>query len=233
MTTITITAADVGITVAQNGILSAIRFLAADRAMYQKFTLVDDSLVVQWNGVARQIYNSDMLDLATNRNGALQPPYGSAMVGTVAFGNLTVAACPPNSKFEVDATGALPLAQIEEARRLRDERNKLPPARPYVPSPVVEVAPPPPPPVDPLAANALAEATRRVDAAAAARAVATEPTIIGPSVEEIKTQLLVFLQCQRAKAAAADADAAVYYAARDAAIAEARAEGIELLKTQD
>jgi hypothetical protein len=42
------------------------------------FTLVDDSLVAQWNGVAKQLFNSDLLAFPTNSNGALQSPFGRA-----------------------------------------------------------------------------------------------------------------------------------------------------------
>jgi hypothetical protein len=41
MTTITITAADIGVTIAQNGVLSALQLKVADRQMFQKHLALD------------------------------------------------------------------------------------------------------------------------------------------------------------------------------------------------
>jgi hypothetical protein len=100
MTTITITSALVGKTVAQNGVLSAIRYLVAGGEMHQKFTLVDDA--APYDAVPRQIYNSDLLNAGTNQNGTLQSPVGVLFEdASINFGNLTVAACPANGGARV------------------------------------------------------------------------------------------------------------------------------------
>jgi hypothetical protein len=230
MTTITITAADVGVTVARNGTLSGLRYLVADRGMYGHFTLVDDG--APFDAVPRQIFNSDMLDMCTNANGVLQSPFGVCIQeASISFGNLTVAACPHDAVFEVDCTGALPLAEIEEARKARDKAAELPPspgpAPPrYVPPKDYKEKPPPPPDPELVAANE--EALRRWEAGKNA-------VIRGPSLEQIRTELLLAVQSRRAEAAAAEEAAATFYAAADArkaARAKAQAEATKLLKEQ-
>jgi hypothetical protein len=166
MTTIAIDDTMVGVTVAQNGILSAIRYLVAGGEMYAKFTIVDDAS--PYDTVPKQLFNSDLLDASTNLNGTLKSPFGVLLQnGNQAFGNLTIAACPKNATFELDATGALPLAQIEAQRANRDRAAELRSPQPPAPMPPhgyyqswQPPLTPPPPPLDPamVALNAEAEA---------------------------------------------------------------------------
>jgi hypothetical protein len=231
MTTLRVTTADVGIRIGQAGVLSSIRFLVAGRAYSGNFCLVDDSLVATWNGVSKALYCSDLLGMPTNSNGQLQPPYGSLLEnGNISFGNLVVQAVPTDAVLEIDATGILPLAQLEQARQLRDERNKLPPAPPYIPPVVVEVAPPPPPPPPhPELITASRTAREQVAAERARRAAAQGPQICGRSQMEIETELFLVAQWKLAASAAADADA--YYARVEAAL-KAQAEAQAQLKEQ-
>jgi hypothetical protein len=120
VTTIRVDHTWIGQTIALNGALSAIRFLVADRNRFRNVTIVDDAF--PFDVVPKQIFNNDLLDAATNRNGTLQSPYGVLLMGGVAFGNLTIAACPPDAVFECDATRALAAADIEavSARKALD-----------------------------------------------------------------------------------------------------------------
>jgi hypothetical protein len=212
------------VTIARNGALSALRFLVADRGMYQPFTLVDDAPPYV---VPEQLFNCDMLSFATNKGGALRSPFVVFEDQSIAFGNLTVAACPAGSKFEVDCTGALTWAEIEEARKTRDERAKLPPPLPpaprtYVPpANYVEVPPPQP---DPEIVAAYEEARRQWEAQ-------KNWGVRGKSLAEIETGLIIAVRRQQEERRASEAAYAVLMEkalARDAAQAEAT----RLLKEQ-
>jgi hypothetical protein len=208
MTTVTITHADVGMTVAQNGVLSALRYLVADRATYQVFRLVDDA--PPHDVVPKSLFCSDMLTQATNNNGALQSPFGVCIQNaTIAFGNLTVAACPTDSVFAVDCTGALaapiPAASVPHsghvahlarqqaalvqahAARVAADRDKTPPTSLELTPNAAKPEPPPPP--DPELVAAEQRANELVAAERAARAAAKGPTIVGPPLEQVRTEL--------------------------------------------
>jgi hypothetical protein len=224
MTTITVTDADQGITIAQNGTLSAIRYLVSGGEMYAKFIIADDSSSYV---VPKQIYCSDCLDRGTNRNGFFQSPYGVLFEDqSIAFGNLTVLNCPRNSKFEIDCTGALPLAAIEEARRLRDQRAAFPP-------------PPPPPPepengywssqwcgpgsgVTPTLTPQQIEAEARI--VEAWRRRRDSQGVRGPSPEERETERLIS-ERRRAAEERAGVEANAATEAKAEAITAARAKG--------
>jgi hypothetical protein len=261
MTTVTITATDVGTTIAQNGTLSGLRFLVADRGMYDHFTLVDDA--PPYAAAPKQLFNSDMLPMCTNANGALQSPFGVCIQNaTINFGNLTVAACAHDAVFEVDCTGALTREEAEKTRsakaldrlvagtvfaealaaaaeRRRDEAiiaAERIRAASWLrePPPAAEAAAPPLPP-DPELIAAGQKAAQQVAAEATARAAAQGPTVVGRSSAEIETELLIAIQRRRASAATADEAAAKYYQAADArktARANAQAEATVLLKEQ-
>jgi hypothetical protein len=121
MTTLTITSADVGTTIAQNGVMSRIVFVTSSREVFSNFTLVDDA--PPYDIVPRQLFNSDLLCALTNSNGVLQFPAGVQLEGSVTFGNLTVAACPKNAVFEIDCTGAVAAAEIEQQRQARQRKS--------------------------------------------------------------------------------------------------------------
>jgi hypothetical protein len=179
MTTITVTAADIGITIARNGVISALRFLVADRNMYQLFTLIDDAPPYV---LPKQLFNCDMLTFATSRNVFKDT--------SISFGNLTVAACPASSKFEVDCTGTVLAADIAAQRRALIERAKMPPPpKPtpptYTPPKNYKEKPPPPPDPDLVAAN---EEAQRI------WALGRDNMIRGRSLEEIRTELLIIAQ---------------------------------------
>jgi hypothetical protein len=260
MTTLTITAADVGVTIARNGTLSGLRFLVADRGMYGHFTLADDApphAVSPW-----QIFNSDMLSMCTNSNGALQSPFGVCIEdATIRFGNLTVAACPHDAVFEVDVTtGALSAAEREatrntnaldqlvagtvfaealkaQAQRRADDAILAAEAiRTWTPPPVAPVAPQPLPPVpDPVVAYVAARAASQVEAATVARVNAKDPTVFGPPLDAIKTGLEISARRQRAEAQAADEAAAAFYQrseGRKVAREKVQDEATALLKEQ-
>jgi hypothetical protein len=233
MTTLTVTGAQVGVTIARNGVISALRYLVADRGEYQRFSLVDDA--PPFDTVPRQIYSSDCLDQGTNRNGFFQSPYGVLFEDqSIAFGNLTVLNCPPNSVFEVDTTGALTLAEIEEARRLRDQRNAFP------------LAPLPPPPpengyLDPkvggpgsgvtlkLSPAQIEEERRRGEAWLARR---DGIGVRGPSFEQLETERLIAERrraAEEAAGAAANAEMYARVAAKKAALEKSQAEATALL----
>jgi hypothetical protein len=89
----------------------------------------------------------------------------------------------------------------------------LPPARPHTPPVAPEVKPPPPPPPRPeWMAEIDREAMRQLEAAAIARARAKEPTIVGPSLEQIKFELFLAGAQRAAEAAAGEAANAALYA---------------------
>jgi hypothetical protein len=208
--------------------LSALRYLVSGGQMYEKVIIVDDS--PPYDVVPKQIYCSDCLDQGTNRNGLFQSPLGVLFQGqSIAFGNLTVKSCPTNSKFEIDATGALPWAQVEAQRTARAKAAALPPPPPYVPPPAPKVEPQPPPPPRPeWMVEVDAEAARQVAEATAARAHAKGPTICGPPLDAIRDDLFIAAGQRQAEVEAqqqANADmfakAAAITAARDAAQAHA------------
>jgi hypothetical protein len=219
MTTITITSANVGQTLAQNGVLSALRFKVPTRAFARNFCLVDDA--PPNDASPRQLFSSDMLAQPPNNNGALQSPYGNCFQdASIAFGNLTVQACPEGAVFEVDATGALRSAvtvvpsyphehlKLEMQRRINAEiacvaeararRNAVPPTS-------VELTPhalPPSPlaPPDPSIINANKLADEQIVAERAAR-VAKRETIVGNSHDQIASEALIAAR-RRAQAGA-------------------------------
>jgi hypothetical protein len=253
MTTITITAADIGMTVAQNGVLSTLRYLVADRGMFQIFRLVDDA--APFHTVPRQLFNSDMLTQETNNNGALQSPYGVCFEdATIAFGNLTIAACPTDAVFSVDCTGALAapipavsaphdayVAHLAEQRlnltalhaeRVRTGYNARPPTslELMAAAAITVTPPPPPPPPDPMLVAVEQEAQTRWGEHR--EWLAKHGGAVGPSLEQIRTELLVAAQHRRAEeAAAAAANAAADQRAEEirAARAAAQAEATALL----
>jgi hypothetical protein len=262
MTTIRITSADVGVTIAQNGVLSGLRFLVADRGQYAHFTIVDDA--PPFDAVPRQIFNSDMLDMPTNKNGALQSPYGACIYNaSIAFGNLTVLACQPDAVFEVDTTGALTLAEIEagrvspdkglnrylagtvfaqalqaEVQRRRDEAViAAERVRAWSPPPQVYVVPPPPPPPRPvwmIEADNQAEWLVAKDVAARCAAKG-QPTIVGPSLEAIKFELFSAghrLAVEAEAGAVANEVLQQRVRARAAELAKSQAEATSLLREQ-
>jgi hypothetical protein len=191
MTTIRITAADVGLTLARDGVWSEFRFLVADRNMFRNITIVDDA--PPFDVVPEQLFNCDMLSFATNKNGALPSPFVVFEDASIAFGNLTIAACPADAVFEVDCTGALTWAEIEEARRLRAERAKLPPPLPQAPptyTPPENYVEVPPPPPDPEIVAAHEEARRQWEAQ-------KNWAVRGKSLAEIETALLIAVRRQQ------------------------------------
>jgi hypothetical protein len=248
VTTITITAASVGLTVAQNGALSALRCRIADREPYRVFTLVDDA--PPHDAVPWQLFNSDMLGFRTNDDGAVPDPYGCLFFDqAIAFSNLTVAACPKDSVFEADCTGALatPIPAVmswshtahgerlkAEAQRREDEAivrdeairtgRPLGPPPAYVPPADYVEDPGPGPDPETLAIN---EEAQRIWAAQQGA------LIRGRSLAEIRTELEI--AAQRRKQAAALA--AEQYEAQTAAAnriaaerAEAQAQATRLLE---
>jgi hypothetical protein len=193
MTTVTITSADVGITIARAGVLSALRYLVAGRGMFEWFTLVDDA--PPFDVVPRQLFNSDMLTCVTNGNGTLRSPYVCFEDASISFNNLTVAACPPSGVLEVDCTGVLPLAALSLQRAVRAERARMPP--PPLP-------PTPPPrngyweawrpalstPAREQVRDPAREAAARIRTAELeARRTAIGPIVVGPSLVEIEDEL--------------------------------------------
>jgi hypothetical protein len=101
---------------------------------------------------------------------------------------------------------------------------------------VAKVEPPPPPlPPPKWFIDVNVEATRGVEAAAAARAKAVGPTVFGPPLHAIKTELLISVQHQHAERAKIEEAAATYYQqaeARKAALAAEQAAATALLKEQ-
>jgi hypothetical protein len=207
--TIVITAADVGTTIAIGpAAMTELRFLLSGVAMFERFVLVDDA--PPWDVVPKQLFASDLLDAYTNKNNFLQSPYGVLMRGNFGFGRLFAASVPTNSKFEVDVTsGALSAVEIEEQRRLRDERRRLP-AAVTTPDPpgsillmnrlgIVVLPEPPPPGPDPELVVASRRAAEMVAAERAARASATGPMIVGPCQAEIEFGLVLAVRQQQAE----------------------------------
>jgi hypothetical protein len=247
MTIITITSADVGTTVAQNGVMSRIIFVTSSREVFSNFTLVDDA--PPFDVVPRQLFNTDLLCALTNSNGTQQFPAGCQLDTPVAFGNLTVAACPKGAVFTIDCTGALAQAvasatafdrliastthgeALRAAAQRRDDDAIIAAERLRTqPPPVAHVPPPPPPPPRPEWMNAA-----DVSEAAAARAKATGPTIIGPSLEQIKLGLFIGggqRAAEEAAGAAANAELDARVAAITAAREKAQAEATALLREQ-
>jgi hypothetical protein len=93
MTTLTVTNADVGTTVARSGALSSVKFLIAGEQGV--FCLIDDAYAIAHpsglGAVPKQIFLSDCLGQSTNRNNILQAPYGILLSNvTIPFDNLTV-----------------------------------------------------------------------------------------------------------------------------------------------
>jgi hypothetical protein len=226
VSTLTITSASVGYTVAQNGTLSALRFLVADRGMYRVFTLVDDAPPYI---SPKQIFNSAMLGFATNQNGALASPFVIFEGQSIAFGNLTVLACPQDSKFEVDTTGALaaPIPAepnwrhtvfgerlAADAERRRDEQivaaERARTWTPPLPPPAIEQPPFAPP--DAFEAAALRDAREAVAAEAEMRAKASGPTLRGLSLAERELEALIFARTRRAERRASEAHIAEFEA---------------------
>jgi hypothetical protein len=255
MTTITITAADVGMTVAQNGVMSALRFLVADRAMYQHFIIVDDA--VPYDAVPHQLFNSDMLTQGTNRNGFFGSPIGVCFEeASISFGNLTVAACPKDAVFEVDCTGALAtpvrvtpppadvyaahLAQQRaeltalHAERVRTGYNARPPTSLELTPHAAKAEPPKLP--DPAMVAADEEGLRLFEAAQAARAQARGPTVVGQSLAEIQGNLRIAAWEAQAEKAKAEAENAATLAMANRITeqrAAAQAGATRLLKEQE
>jgi hypothetical protein len=191
----------VGITVAQNGVLSRIIFVTSSREVFSNFTIVDDA--PPYDIVPKQLFNSDLLCALTNSNNMLQFPAGVQLDGNVAFGNLTIAACPKNAVFTLEATGALPLSAVQTFQRIRDERKALPPPLPPPPmpphgywkpwEPALETPPQPPKTL----AFPEAEAMRLVEDEARARQQAKGiPTIVGPSYEQRRFELSILYAIQ-------------------------------------
>jgi hypothetical protein len=222
MTTITITSATTGLAIAQNGVLSVLRYKVASR-QGGNFCLVDDA--PPYDAVPRQIFNSDMLTQPTDDSGVLLAPYGVCFEdASIAFGNLTVAACPANATFTVDCTGALTtpvtvvhaypseaakfesdrLSQLalDHARRVVADRDKKPPTSIELMQAAGQKVepPPPPPPPDPLIAEANRRADEAVEAQRAQR-IASRETTVGPSRDQIASEWLVVLRHQAQQAA--------------------------------
>jgi hypothetical protein len=203
--------------------------------------LVDDA--TPYDVVPKSLFCSDMLDMCTNQNGALQSPFGVCIQNaTIAFGNLTVAACPTDSVFEVDCTGALaaPIpaasaphseyvahlaqqradAQILHAERVRAGRDALPPTSLELTPNAAKPEPPKPP--DPAMVAADEEGLRQHQAAVAARARAKGPTIIGQPLAEIQDNLRIAARKAQAEKARIEAENAAMQAVADR-ISEQRA----------
>jgi hypothetical protein len=248
MTTVTITSADVGVTIAQNGVLSQIRFMISSREVFSNLALVDDA--PPFDAVPRQLFNSDLLCFLTNRNGALQFPAGVLLDGKVAFGNLTVAACPRNAQFSIDCTGALAqrvadnmaLARLTAGtvfseqlkaraqQRLDEQVIANERIRTWSPPPTVAVQPPAPPLPRPIW---MVEADREAEWLYAAQ---KDAAIKGPSLEQIKTETHIAARRRQAEAAAnEEATAALYQRAETAkaALAKAQPEATVLLANRN
>jgi hypothetical protein len=254
MTTIRIDDSMVGMTVAQNGVMTNLTFVTSSRQIFANLTLVDDSAphdVVPW-----QLFNSDLLCSPTNANGALQVPAGVMLDGSVNFGNLTVAACPAGAVFSITCTGALAqpipaataidrlIASTVHAEAFRAALKRgaeeqiiaAERARTWSPPPPPQgVEQPPPPPPDPAVADANARARAQIEAAALARVKAVGPTVFGPSQDAIRDEWLIWTHSQRALAvagAAANAVTEARVASMKAARAAEQARATELLKQQ-
>jgi hypothetical protein len=215
--------------------MTRLTFVMSSRQVYSNLTLVDDA--PPFDVVPKQIFNSDLLNFPTNSNGMLQFPGGCLLDTPVAYNNLTVDACPPNAKFFIECTGALAQsvkaqdrffagtvfaeALKAQAQQRAEQATAAERIRAYVPAPVAPVEPPPPPPPRPQwMADADAAAARQVETAATTRAIGTGPTVVGPSLEAIKTELFIAGARQAAEAAAGErANAEMYerVAARKAA----------------
>jgi hypothetical protein len=213
MTTIRIDDTMVGLTVAQRGASTALRFLVSGGDMFANFTLVDDA--PPFDVSPKQIFNCDMLGFATNQNGMLPSPFVIFEDQSIGFGNLTIAAIPKNSVFEIDASGALatpvrlPPVYASEAlraaaqQRLDDAIITAERIRTWRPTPSVVMPEPPPPPLpDPELTKATAIAGERAAAARIARDRASGPVVIGPSQAEIETALTIAVRRSQAANAA-------------------------------
>jgi hypothetical protein len=245
MTTLTIDRSSVGLTLVTNGTLTALRYVTAGTIPGEKLILVDDANLDtsgMYNSVARQLYCGDLLDMSTgipnanpnNLFGVMLKAGGNV---TVPFGNLTVVSVPTNAVFSADVTGTVASASaLEGQRRALAQRNKLPeppePPPPNYVSPKDYVEQPPPPP-DPILVAAEKEAQVRWNEQREWRA--KHGGIVGPSLEQIRTELLVAAQRRRAEeAAAAEANAAMFQKAEAIRVAReaAQAEATALLKAQ-
>jgi hypothetical protein len=192
MTTIRIDDTMIGLTIARSGVAKAGRFLVASRAVFQNLTLVDDGGPFAPPNVSKQIINDDLLTQVTNKNGLLKSPFVMFEDASIGFNNLTVKACPKDAVFEIDTTGALAWAEVEDQRIARDKAARLPPPPPYVAPIVAAVEPPPPPPARPKwMVDADAEAARLIEQAATARAKAQGPVVLGPSMDAIRAELFI------------------------------------------